>query len=338
MRRLQRAPRIVTCCVAGGVCSSMAQNRRRLALLCHVLDQVMAEYGQDPPDALVFPGGMFRLTTRFAQLPGPYRFGLLNAQAFVTELVTRLRAYRRHTPMVIFGINAKLPAHQACLAVSGEGIVGLSVKHFFGVNDRDGKCYPTTDALDFRSMSRFVRLANGSVASLSDCYDLFGLREDPAHPGIRMRAIRRIHDRGRIVEEHDFGFSAVRTRLAKEWWETRARASPDLAIAVIHSFAAPGRDGYWQRHGIAAASAFLGGGLVVGASHFAEGLPAFNAPLAARGVPVDELTAGLHRQAHHLWPKTLREVVIDGQIVAVLRLFIGNRPKKRRTGPLRALA
>lgn len=330
MRRLLRAPRIVTCCVAGEVCSSMAHNKRRLALACHVLDQVMAEYAQDPPDALVFPGGMFRLTTRFAQLPGPERLALLGAQAFVKGLVARLRAYRRRTPTVVFGVNARLPAHQACLAVAPKGIVGLAVKHFFGASDRDVNRYPVTDALDFRSMSRFVRLANGSVASLNDCYDLFGLRENPAHPGVRLRAIRSIHDQGRVVEEHNFGFSALRTRLAKEWWETRARASPDVAIAVIHSFAAPGREGYWQRHGIAAASAFLGGGLVVGASHFAESLPGFNAPLAARGVPADELTAGLHRRAHHLRPRSVQEVVVNGEIVAVLRLFTGNRSRKLR--------
>lgn len=330
MRRLLRAPRVVTCCVAGGVCSSMAQNRRRLALTCRVIDDIMAEYGKDPPDALVFPGGMFRLSAPFAHLSEPRRLELLGAQAFVAGLVAKLQAYRRRTPLVVFGINASLPAHQACLAVSKAGIEGLAVKHFFLAGDRDWLRYPVTESFDFRSMSRFVRLSNGSVASLSDCYDLFGLREDPELPGIRMRAIRRIQDRGRIVEERELGFSALRARIAKEWGECRARASPDLAIAVIHGFAMPGREGYWQRHGIAAASAFLRGGLAVGASHFAEGLPSFNAPLAARDVPVDELTAGLHRRAHHLRPKTVREVVIDGESVAVLRLFIGKRPPKRR--------
>jgi len=330
MRRPQRAPRVVTCCVAGEVCPSMAQNRRRLALAGHVIDDVMAEYGADVPDALVFPGGMFRLSAPFAHLSEPRRLELLGAQAFIIGLVAKLRACGRRTPLVVLGINASLPAHQACLAVSKAGIEGIAVKHFFRAGDRDWLRYPVTDAVDFRTMSRFVRLANGSVASLSDCYDLFGLREDPDHPGIRMRAIRRIHDRGRIVEEQDWGFSALRARIAREWWETRARASPDVAIAVIHGFTMPGREGYWQRHGIAAASAFLRGGLAVGASHFAEGLPSYNAPLAARGVPPEELTAGLHRRAHHLRPKTVREVLIGGKSVAVLRLFIGNRPRTRR--------
>lgn len=330
MRRPQRAPRVVTCCVAGEVCPSMAQNRRRLTLARHVIDDLMAEYGADAPDALVFPGGMFRLSARFAHLSEPRRLELLGAQAFVAGLVAKLRTYRRRTPLVVFGINASLPAHQACLAVSKAGIEGISVKHFFLASDRDWLRYPVTESLDFRSMSRFVQLANGSVASLNDCYDLFGLREDPDLPGIRMRAIRRIQDRGRIVEERELGFSSLRARIAKEWAECRARASPDVAIAVIHAFAMPGREGYWQRHGIAAASAYLGGGLVVGASHFVAGLPSFNAPLAARDVPLDELTAGLHRRAHHLRPRTVREVVVAGHPVAVLRLFIGNRPRKPR--------
>lgn len=330
MRRLLRAPRIVTCCVAGEVCSSMSENQQRLALSLHVIDQVMAEHGRSSPDAIVLPGGMFRLRSRFAHLSEGRRLALLNKQPFVAGIVAKLRQFPGTAPLVVFGINARLPSHQACLAVSKTGIDGLAVKHFFLDHDRDRGNYPVTDARDFRTMRRFVRLRNGSVASLSDCYDMFGLREDPAYPGLRMQAIRRIREHGRVVGERDRGFTAAHARIANDWWVTRRQASPDVAIAVIHTFASPGREGLWQRHGIAAASAFLRGGLAVGASHFSKGLPSFHAPLAARGVPKSELTAGLHRRAHHLRPRAVREVVMDGQIVAVLRLFIGNRPKKRR--------
>jgi len=99
-----------------------------------------------------------------------------------------------------------------------------------------------------------------------------------------------------------------------------------MALACIHNFDAPGRDSYWQRHGIAYASAALGGGLALGAAHFNYTLPAAgSSTLAAFKVRRSHLSAGAHRPAHR--HEALASVFIEGdgrdKPRALIRLFEG---------------
>jgi hypothetical protein len=114
-----------------------------------------------------------------------------------------------------------------------------------------------------------------------------------------------------------------RTSLAR-WSALIAANPPDLALCAIHGFKRPGMDGYWQRHGIAGASAALHGIPVIGASHFNKALPrtADRSVLAAAGVPLSHLELGPHRPMHALAPAegfTLADD--DGRPVALLRRF-----------------
>lgn len=90
----------------------------------------------------------------------------------------------------------------------------------------------------------------------------------------------------------------------------------------IHGFEQPGRDGYWQRHGIARASAAHGGDLVVGAAHFRKGLPAPDmSTLAAYGVPRSQIADGASRRANKLVPAHSAILETPGGLRGLLRVF-----------------
>jgi hypothetical protein len=308
----------------------MVQNNHRLALMHHVLHEIRSDRQLRTADAVVFPGGFFRVVQRYAHLSNEARFAVLGSQPFTEALLHELQTARQLTPLVVFGVNSGLHGDQACLAISRAGIVGLAVKHFFRPSDRDNGRVPTTYAEDFRSPARFVRLPNGSIASLSDCYDLFGLKETEDVASTRIAGMKRICQQGVVLDRRHSSFRDLQNQLIRSWRQAQTAARPDIAIAVIHRFALAGREGYWQRHGLAAASAHLHGALVVGASHFGGPLPLCNAPLAACGVPRAHLTAGLHRLAHPWPPTTARYVQFQGRRAAVIRLFVGRMPSSQQ--------
>src|SRR3546814_13817575 len=102
---------------------------------------------------------------------------------------------------------------------------------------------------------------------LAACYGLFGLTEDWPKPGARSRNIRALWDDGRYFDGHEA--RRIRQQAVSAWRNLLAAQKPRLALCAIHGFKRPGLDGFWQRHGIAAASAALKGGIVLGAAPFA---------------------------------------------------------------------
>jgi hypothetical protein len=78
---------------------------------------------------------------------------------------------------------------------------------------------------------------------------------------------------GSVLSRGDVAFDEVRHRCIQQWDLLLRSRGPSVAIAAIHSFNRPGLDGFWQRHGIATASAALEGGLALGAAHFRDSLP-----------------------------------------------------------------
>jgi hypothetical protein len=119
----------------------------------------------------------------------------------------------------------------------------------------------------------------------------------------------------------EVGFAELRRNAISRWDKFRQTNRIDLAISAIHGFRKPGRDVYWQRHGLTAASAGLGGGLAIGAAHFNEQLPApHKSTLAAAGVPKSEATKGFHRHSYSLEPID-HMTVSSGQLKALVRLY-----------------
>ena len=171
-----------------------------------------------------------------------------------------------------------------------------------------------------------MTLANGSRALLCACYDVFGVAEAIIGPTARTRYIRYLAPDQRY-DGAGAGFVAVRQRLAAEWGRLLVDQRVDVALTAVHRFQQPGRDIFWQRHGLATASAALGGGLAVGAAFFSDRLPngrsRWNSPLAACGVPMEHLNQGLHRPARRFEP--IMALTINGhrngKPRALVRLF-----------------
>lgn len=116
---------------------------------------------------------------------------------------------------------------------------------------------------------------------------------------LAVRYLDKGDDGGRL----DMQSRQLRQDLIAAWRHLLRDQQVDVALAAIHRFEAPGRDGYWQRHGIASASAALNGGLAIDAAHFRRALPALEAStLAAAGITSEHLMQGLRRQAHRALP------------------------------------
>jgi hypothetical protein len=148
--------------------------------------------------------------------------------------------------------------------------------------------------------------------------------------GARRLAIRAVRQGNEQVTERDEGFRALRDGGLAAWAEMLAEQKPDVLLASIHAFERPGLDGYWQRHGIARASASFNGALTLGAAHFLERLPDEGSTLAACGVPRTALSAGVSRRAYSLSPvRSLAFTAKDGT-PALLRLF--KPPAAKPTG------
>jgi hypothetical protein len=119
--------------------------------------------------------------------------------------------------------------------------------------------------------------------------------------------------------------------LAGEIWRaTMHAAAPTVALVAIHGFERPGREGYWQRHGIASVSAALGG-LAVGSAHYRRltRRDQLKTPLASSGVPREHLGAGIRRRSQPLAPTAAITIVTPSKkrVLAVLRLFEGSIPE-----------
>jgi hypothetical protein len=210
---------------------------------------------------------------------------------------------------------------QACIAFDVTGVVGLARKMFPTSSETAGRRYMSPCLDDFSAKERFIALPNGSVALLNSCYDMFGAADAFSSSSTRRTAIRALRRGTDHLTHRDPDFRSTRDTALSRWNTLLAEHRPDVLLASIHAFERPGLDGYWQRHGIARASARFGGALVLGAAHFLDGLPGEGSTLAAWGVPKSALSAGVSRRAYPLPPRHILRWTTKAKASAVLRLF-----------------
>jgi hypothetical protein len=330
-----RPPRVVTVCVLGRKPKHPKHNGRFIRLLNQVVDALMSRVDWHPIDAVVFPGGFFRSPLYIGNRSHWQRAAALEATDFGRAVM--VAAYRLDAAhpgaLIVVGIDS-VPyssddhGDQMCVAFSPYGIVGIGRKVWpaDGDSNWDGRppviCYPA----DFGTPHRVVTLANGSRALLCACYDVFGVAEAIIGPTARIRYIRYLGPDGRY-DGAGAGFVAARRRLVAEWGQLLIDQRVDVALAAVHRFQQPGRDIFWQRHGLATASAALRGGLAVGAAFFTDRLPdgrdRWSSPLAACGVPREHLSQGLHRPARRFEPVAALTINgrRNGKLRALVRLF-----------------
>lgn len=303
--------------------------RRRGPLLMRIVEGLADRRDWHSVEAMLLPGGFFRLRNAIGALgEDDRRLALLATKAAgLCAGASRLLDAQHPGAVLVIGMDAdpvsrKIGGDQLVTAWRSGELAGLARKTFPSHGDTHGKQPPyPVFGLDFASASRFVSLRSGHRALLLGCYDAFGTRSIVHSRFADLVAMRLARDRHGGWHEP----SGVLRHAFLIRWRALIRAHPpDLALCAIHGFKRSGMDGYWQRHGIAGASAALGGIPVIGASHFNKTMPrtADRSVLAASGVPLSHLELGPHRPMHALAPSEGFTVADDDdRPVALIRRF-----------------
>ncbi len=286
-----------------------------------------------PLDAILLPGGFFWLSKALGAADFGRRSTFIGQERFSSTVIRALTDLHTLSPDVKLVVGAMARPRnkserieQACIAFDRSGIVGLARKMFPTHAESRGRRFMSPVMNDYNASERFVDLPNGSIAALHSCYDLFGTADIGTGTATRRSAIRTLRDpRGRLTEKDD-GFRTSRDAGIAAWADLMAAKKPDVLLTSIHAFERPGLDGYWQRHGIARASAAFGGAMSLGAAHFLECLPTGGSTLAAWAVPTKELSAGVSRRAHSQAALKILRVSTE-RTDALLRLFVPSRKR-----------
>lgn len=312
---LRSPARIVTVCVKGTPAKA-ARGTARTTLLERVIQKIR-DSGWNKLDAVVLPGGFFYSSEIGRATYYRARRSSIEATAFSERCRRLCVALSPESPgiAIIAGVDGPEGA-QFSVAWRRTGVVGVARKVF--PTDDEAKGGLAADFEDFGCSHRYIALSSGRTAVLCVCYDMFGLTENPVHPGRRTTILRTIESHGSVLRKGDAAFDELRHRCIQQWDLLLRSRRPSVAIAAIHAFDRPGLDGFWQRHGIATASAVLNGGLALGAAHFRDCLPEpSHSTLASTEVDKKHLGDASRRNAHRLQPEKV--LCVDG--TAIVRLF-----------------
>ncbi len=330
MRGPIRSPRIAALCVLGKRAHRVFVNKPRSELLIAAASAIAEDPAWQNLDAMLLPGAYFRLSTYIGDKKHPTRIRLLAKESFMLAVRRAAASLAETSPgsLLIFGADSASPRRwefgdQLCIGVGSDGIVGLARKVIPSNPDTiHCKRVYVPSLADYSSPHRFVTLPSGHKAVLNSCFDMFGICGEPVMLKKRGSPIRDLWlPNGKCPRVEEAGFKALREQALRDWQVLLDQHRPTIALAAIHAFKLPGRDGYWQRHGLAVASAALHGGLAVGAAHFVERLPmASQSTLAAMNVPREALAEGPKRGPHRLQPLAAKTIQVGNQ-TALLRLY-----------------
>ncbi len=319
-------------CVRGRPVRNAEHNIERMHMLELAASEIVARSDWTPADAVLFPAGYFHLDHSLVTLAEPQQSQCIQAAPFAGACRRAAQHLDRWSPgvLLVVGIDAA-PAHkrlrgdQAVAAWRADALAGHAVKAIPVAEEAAGSADRRLASQweNYVSPTRFARLASGETAVVCVCYDAFGLAATADGPCTPFRSICLLDQHSRATPVS----LPLQRSLVARWQGLFAAHRPTVALIAIHGFEHPGRDGYWQRHGIATASAALGGGLAVGAAHFRYALPvgANQSPLAAHGVSDRHLHAGTLRLAHNLPTRDAFWITIGNSTKprALVRLFEG---------------
>lgn len=300
---------IVTVCVRGRDTYPMPRMSKRVLLLDRLIEALAQQSTWPEVDAILLPGGFFRLPAPIGRLQPIERRAILGGQDAGLAGAAASRLLSRQWPGItlVIGIDSeplssRLAGDQLVAAWQNGELVGLARKAFPVASETSGKYPVFWSALDdANDPDRTVSLRHGQRALLLACYDGFAVRALHGPRFADLSALRLVSDaKGRIRRPEQ----GERQEHLQRWLAMLQAIPPDLGLIAIHEFDRPGRDGYWQRHGIAGASSALKGAPILGAAHFRRSLPAsfVRSSLAAQHVPLLHLEQGQHRLAHRLVP------------------------------------
>ena len=311
--------RIASCSFRG--LPRASQNKQRRRLLRSITEGLMEQ--QPPVDAVVLSGGYFVQSIKpnsYLDLSFEERCELLREAHFAEDLTEAAKALsrRRKGALLIFGVDtAKLKnpmGDQLCVAWSAKGPVGIGRKVF--PTEDEGQSGFIVNLDDYGTEKRVVSIGDTRVL-LCACYDGYGISNQPD----KSRYVSLISVSGSHFSKRDAEFREFLRSGLSEWRGLVGTAN--AAAIAIHQFGKTSNGGfstnYWRRHGIATASAKLGGGWVVAGANFDGRVPPARVDiLAAHDVPERYLQEGSGRQAQDATP-TSDYLAADGAVC--VRLF-----------------
>lgn len=301
--------RIVTVSLRGVYQYPYRELPKRVAYLKRIVQVAAARTGWQEIDAVLFPGGFLRTSEAIGQWPHDARRDYVEASISGKACIEASMILSALWPgaMLVVGIDSEpvswMHGGDQFISAWCDGLlVGLARKAFPVAEEVHGD-EPSVwlSAQDAGQSERIIELRHGQRALLLACYDAFAIRArfGKRFADLKSLALLRTPD-GRIG-----GFPRDRReQYLQRWLHLIDHNPPDVGLIAIHEFDQAGRDGYWQRHGIAGASAAIRGAPMIGAAHFKRGIPRAldSSTLAARDVPLSHLWQGTKRLAHRLAP------------------------------------
>src|SRR3954471_17478530 len=108
MRRPHRSPRLATLCLQGNTAASTKSNPQRSAILAEVITRLCEQPEWHPLDALVLPGGYFRLSRALGALGFEQRRQQVEREPFVSAIKVDLRRLQSLSPdmRLVVGVMA----------------------------------------------------------------------------------------------------------------------------------------------------------------------------------------------------------------------------------------
>lgn len=320
---------VASLCLHGVPARSMKDNTDRLALLPELVRLLQDHPEWHSLDAIVLPGGTFRLSRALGATDFERRKAILLKEQITAPIREALDQLDMLSPGLTLtaGVLAtprdiSERTEQSCLAFRLGGLVGAARKIFPTRQESRGRRFVSPFVDDFSTRSRVIALSRGSMALLNACYELFGVADLSGNTMARRHAIRRLLTKRGMLTIGSVGFRAQRDDCLTAIGDVVSSTDLRALLVSIHGFEQSGRDGYWQRHGIARASAACGGALVVGAAHFRKGLPEPEAStLAAYAVPRSHIADGASRRAHSLSPAHSAILETPGGLRGLVRVF-----------------
>lgn len=327
-----RSPRlrIASAHVLGRPLKRADRNAERARLLIQIVEGISRRPAWGSLDALLLPAGFFRLEEQLGPLNAAARADLLKRSEIGGPCMDAAAGLHTGGRALLVVGSDTLPyggfsGDQLMAAWSAGGVVGSARKLFPAKGDtfpKKGLPYLLFDH-DADDPGRIVTLPGGGKALLSLCYDAFAFSELARGPTGSRAAMRFVatHSGHRELAPED------RNHLLDRFARLVRSEAPDATLIAVHGFEQPGGETRWQRHGIASASAGLGGALAVGAAHYRYWLPDAktldHASLASVNVPKVHLDQGLYRKARKAEAAHGFEVKVKGEprLRAVVRLF-----------------
>ena len=323
---------VATVSILGAYRDPAPLTRDREPLLQRIVEALLYYGNGWELDAILLPGGFFQIARAIGTLETPQRIAAIHqTRAGKAASAASLEVHRRwYRTTLVLGFDSAAMADwrggdQLVTAWQEGELVGLARKAFPVSSETTGlRPVVWVKTSDFNDPLRMVLLRNANRIILCACYDAFAIRALGGAQYADLRALRLILD-----EQGRFRRPSLAERQAylSRWLGLLKEHPPDLAFTAIHEFARPGRDCYWQRHGLAGASAALAGKPILGAAHFREWLPSGerDCPLASQSVPLGHLGEGHHRTAHRLSPDDgIHLIDADGTAFALIRFFTLN--------------